>query len=112
MSILAKGLPFCERAGALHVTVHVTPKASRTRIAGLRIDAKGETALKIAVTAAPDQGKANAAVLRLLAREWDLPKRQIAIIQGKKNRRKLLRLSDASTALAQRLETWLETHHG
>ncbi|PCJ57416.1 MAG: hypothetical protein COA65_09540 [Rhodospirillaceae bacterium] len=112
---MAKGHPFSERAGVTGVTyvaVHVTPKASRTRIEGLRTDAKGETALKIAVTAAPDQGKANAAMCRLLAREWGLAKRQITIVQGAKARRKLLRLSDNRNALAQRLEAWLKTHHG
>lgn len=109
---MAKGLPFSAHAGALHVALHVTPKASHTRIEGLRTDAKGETALKISVTAAPDRGKANAAIVRLLAKEWGLPKGQIAIVQGETGRRKLRRLSTDHKALALRLEAWLESRNG
>lgn len=108
---MVKGSPFSERAGETYVAVQVTPKASRTRIEGLRTDAKGETALKIAVTAAPEQGKANAMVVRLLAKAWDLPQGRIAVVRGEKDRRKVLRLVEDRKTLARRLEAWLKSRH-
>ena len=65
-------LPFDAAAdGGLRVTLKVTPKAARAAIVGA--DADGNAFLKVAVTAAPERGKANAAAIKLLARAWRLP---------------------------------------
>ncbi len=94
------------------MAVHLSPKARQNRIEGVISDAEGGFALKISVTAAAENGKANAALIRLLAKEWRLAKGQITIVRGKKSRRKLLRLADASEALATQLDAWLKVHHG
>jgi len=48
--------------------------------------------LKVKITASPEKGKANAKLVELLAQEFGIAKSQIAIIQGLKNRNKIIRI--------------------
>ena len=106
------GLPFRPVADGLRVTLRVTPKASANRIAGMAVDAEGAPALKVGVTAPPDKGKANTAVVRLLAKEWGLPKSDMEIILGETSRSKSLLIRGDGMVLMQRLRQWcLEKGH-
>jgi uncharacterized protein (TIGR00251 family) len=71
------------RKGVLHVSVRVKPRASRTRILGVR-----EGALEVAVAAAPVDGRANAALVDELSRFLRLPRRDIRVLRGKHGRNK------------------------
>ena len=59
------------------LNLKVTPKASRNAISGWR----GDT-LRLSVTAAPEKGKANQAVITLLAEALDLPRSSLCIVRG------------------------------
>jgi uncharacterized protein (TIGR00251 family) len=89
----------------LRLRVKVKPQARRNAIEGIVPDPEGE-ALAVSVTAAPEDGKANAAVMALLARTWKLPASSFSIAQGATARRKLLRLAGDSAALAAAIEAW------
>ena len=102
--------PFSEIATGLKVAVRLTPKASRDRIDGLAPEADGGRVLKVAVTAVPEDGKANAALVKLLAKQWKLPKTSIAVIAGATDRRKTLLISGDAAALRLRLEQWIIDH--
>lgn len=67
------------------VEVRVIPKASSNEIVGW----EGES-LKVRVTAAPDKGKANKAVVKLLADELDVAKSDIVVVKGETSRDKVL----------------------
>jgi uncharacterized protein (TIGR00251 family) len=69
------------RDGVL-VTVKVTPRARREGIE----PAGADTALRVRVTEAPESGKANAAVLALLARHWRVPKTSLTMVTGSSSR--------------------------
>ncbi len=56
-------------------------------------------ALRVPVTAAPEDGKANAAVIALLARTWRVPRRAITVIRGSAARRKTIRVEGDPAAL-------------
>ena len=73
------------------VAVHVTPKASRDEIAGWR-----GSELSVRVTAAPDGGKANAAVCALLARALDVPKSSVQVRRGFAARHKAVEVDGVS----------------
>jgi len=78
------------RADSIETTtlaVWVQPNASRQRIVGMRGDA-----LKIAVTAPPEKGKANKAVERLLASQFGLPNSAVSVVAGLAARRKAVKL--------------------
>ncbi len=101
------GPPFAAAADGLRVRVKVTPRAGRNRVDGLAPGADGEMALKVAVTAAPADGKANAAVIDLLAAEWRVPKSTIQVVLGAAGRRKVLHLAGDPAALGRLLGDWL-----
>jgi uncharacterized protein (TIGR00251 family) len=65
------------------LSVKVVPGASRDRIVGPLGDA-----LKIAVSAAPEGGKANQAVLGLLAEHLGIARNQMSILSGHTQPRK------------------------
>jgi uncharacterized protein (TIGR00251 family) len=77
-------------AGGVRLAVKLTPKASRNRIEGVTADGDGFGLLKISVTAVPEDGKANKALIDLLAKSWKIAKRSIQIISGATDRRKIL----------------------
>jgi uncharacterized protein YggU (UPF0235/DUF167 family) len=59
------------------------------------------------VTAAPEGGKANAALIALLARTWRLPKRDLAIVLGAADRRKTVHVAGDPRELMRRIEAGL-----
>ena len=66
--------------------VRVTPKASANRV---RIEDRTEGPfVRVDVTVAPEDGKANKQVIKLLAKELRLPKPTFAIIRGHTSRDK------------------------
>ena len=89
----------------IKLSVKVTPKASSDRIQGWAEDEDGaqglSRVLKIAVTAVPEDGKANKAVIALLAKRLKLPKSAIEITSGATDRRKTLLIDGDEGLLAQ-----------
>ena len=85
--------PVSRAADGVRVALKVTPKAAVDRIVGCEDDAEGGRVLQVAVTAAPEDGKANDAVIALLAKAWKLPKRDLSIAIGAASRRKVLHVA-------------------
>ena len=100
--------PFAPFPGGVRVAVRVTPRAGRERIGAVAADADGGAVLKLAVTAAPQGGKANRAAIRLLSKAWRVPKSSIAVTAGAAERRKTLVVAGEPEALLHRLNEWLE----
>lgn len=95
-------------AGGVRLRLKVRPQARRVGIDGVVSDRDGE-ALSISVTAAPEDGKANAAVIALLAKALDVAKSSISVTQGAASRRKTIHIAGDGAALAAALESWRET---
>ncbi len=75
------------------IRVRLQPKASKNEITGVKVDpTTGEKVLQVRVTAPPVDGKANAALIKLLAKEFKAPKTKIQIIQGETSREKVIEL--------------------
>jgi uncharacterized protein len=91
-------LPVREDAGAVVFDVLVTPRASRERI-GPVIDGR----LKVAVTAPPVDGEANAAVCAALARALGVARSSVAVLRGESGRRKTVRVAGVSASVARGL---------
>lgn len=100
-------MPFRATPGGVRVRLKVTPKAKRNQIGGLLDEPDGGKALKIAVTTAPEDGKANDAVIALLAKEWGVAKSAISVVMGATDRRKLVEIRGAPQDLLTRLQDWL-----
>lgn len=76
----------------MHLIVHLTPKASHNKIEGWALDAKGQKVLRVKVTAVPEDGKANEALIKLLSKTLHLPKSKISLIRGMNSRVKQLEI--------------------
>ena len=91
-------------AGALSVSVRATPKGGRDSIDGTVELADGQTALKVRVRAAPTDGKANDALIRVLAKAVGVPPRAVTLLQGAAARTKTFRIEGDPARLAAALE--------
>lgn len=80
-------------ANAQNIAVRLTPKASSDRVGEIRTLPNGEEQLVVYVTAPPDNGKANEAMICLLAKHFNVAKSRMTIIRGHTNRNKLVRIS-------------------
>lgn len=85
----------------IRLDIKVTPKASADRVQGWTEDEQGGRVLKIMVTAPPEDGKANKAVIALLAKRLKLPKSAIELASGETARRKTLLIDGDEGLLAQ-----------
>jgi uncharacterized protein len=99
--------PFAADADGVRIRVHAHPGARRDAVEGLRPEGDGGVALKVSVRAAPADGKANAAIVKLLAAEWGLPKSALSVLAGATDRRKSFHLAGRPEALLAQLEGWL-----
>jgi uncharacterized protein (TIGR00251 family) len=85
-------LPFERTPSGVRLHIRLQPRARRERIEGIVAEPDGRVAFKVAVTAPPESGKANAALVALLGKSWRLPKSAIEIVGGAADRRKTLLL--------------------
>lgn len=96
-------LPYTPARGGIRLHVRATPKASKNTLDGLYKDADGASWLKVKVTAPPEDGKANKAVIRLLAKTLNLPASSITLLSGETSRQKTLLLDCEETDMARLL---------
>lgn len=96
---------YTKREDGLVITLRVTPKASRTDAVGV-VETPDGPALKIRVTAAPDKGKANAAVIALMAKTFSVAKSDVALLSGATDRRKVVHVSSIVSELATTADQW------
>lgn len=89
---------------AATLSVWAQPGAARERVVTRMGDA-----VKIAVTAPPEKGKANQAIERFLARELGVPAASVAVVAGAASKRKLVRIQGVS---ADALQSWVKSALG
>jgi len=77
-----------EIEGGVEITIKAVPGASRDRIVGPLGDA-----LKVQVSAPPEKGKANQAIVELIAAALRVTPRSISIVHGNSSPRKVARIS-------------------
>jgi len=73
--------------GKILLEIKAVPGASKTELAGIK-----DGRLRIRIAAAPEDGKANAELLRLLSRALGCPRRDLRLISGEKSRFKAVAL--------------------
>lgn len=100
--------PFSRTPDGVRVAVQVQPGASRTAVEGPRELADGVSVLKVRVGAPPEGGKANAQMVKLLAKSWRVPKSSIRVLTGQAERRKTLLVAGDPDRLLGQLAAWLK----
>jgi hypothetical protein len=90
--------------GGVVLAVRLTPKGGRDAIDDIAQLADGRSVLKVRVRAAPSEGEANAALLRLIAKAAGVPPRDVALTAGATARIKQLAISGDGPTLIAALE--------
>jgi len=87
-----------EKENSLILTLRVVPRSSNNKIDGLL----GE-ALKVRIQAPPVEGKANAYLLKFLAKQWKVPRRSLVLLAGETGRNKRLEIVNPPDELRKEL---------
>lgn len=101
---MTEALPLSDSQDGCILNIHVTPRAAQERIEGIETDAAGRIWLRVRVTAAPEDGKANKAVVKLLAKSWKIPASCFTVISGEAARYKRLRIDAPYQEIAECLK--------
>jgi uncharacterized protein (TIGR00251 family) len=88
-----------ERGDGLELRLRVTPRGGRDGIDGLETLSDGRQVLKVRVRAAPEEGAANEAVRRLVAKAFGRPVSAVTLAAGATARVKTLRIEGDPVSL-------------
>lgn len=80
------------------ISIKVLPRSSKNEIVG-----KDPNGYKIKLTAPPLEGKANKALIQLMAKKLRVPKRDIQIVSGTRSKHKSLHVTGLSAKAVEKL---------
>lgn len=92
-------LPVQRKGDALYLRLYLQPRASQNRFIGLHGDE-----LKVAITAPPVDGKANAHLLKWLARQCRVARTQVQLVTGESSRHKKVMITSPKELPAELAE--------
>jgi uncharacterized protein len=101
--------PLIPARNGLKLAVRLTPRAKADRVLAVAATADGKRVVRASVTAPPEDGRANEAMLQLLARVWQLSRRDLAIVAGAAGRRKTVSVAGDPQDLSDRLGALIAT---
>jgi uncharacterized protein len=90
----------------VRIALRLTPRAGADRLVGIVADVGGPV-VWAAVAAPAEAGRANAALVDLLARTCGVPRRDVAVLGGARSRRKLIQVTGDPATLLPRLSAAL-----
>ncbi|RUV70808.1 DUF167 domain-containing protein [Mesorhizobium sp. M1A.F.Ca.IN.020.30.1.1] len=96
--------PFRPRDDGIDLFVRLTPKAAVDRIEGIETAADGRSHLKARVRAVPENGAANTALERMMAKALGVPGSAVSVVAGGTSRLKTLGIWGDAAELAKRVE--------
>ncbi|MBY5408557.1 DUF167 domain-containing protein [Rhizobium leguminosarum] len=91
----------------LRLAVRLTPNGGRDALDGIEADGEGKAFLKARVTSVPEKGKANKALILLIAKSLRIPKSSVSLVSGETARKKILRIDGDPEDLLKKLEMFL-----
>ncbi len=100
--------PWQETADGLSLVVRLTPKGGRDELDGIGEGPDGAV-LKARVRAAPTDGQANRAIVKLIAKSLGVPKRAVQLTAGQKSRIKNFHIDGDPAALSAQMHALVLT---
>jgi len=97
-------MPSNQRSNCLRFALRLTPKGGRDAIEGWVRAPSGAVMLKARVAAPPEDGKANTALVALLAKTLAVPKSAVTITGGGKVRLKRIEIRGDPDVLSDRIK--------
>jgi uncharacterized protein YggU (UPF0235/DUF167 family) len=95
------------RQGGLSVAVRLTPRGGRDALDGIETLSDGRHVLALRVRAMPEDGAANAALCRLVAKGCGVAPSRVRLAAGATARIKRLTIDGEPDVLAAAFETWI-----
>ncbi len=99
-------LPYRIEPEGLILFVRLTPKGGRDGVDGIETGADGKAYLKVRVRAVPEDGKANAALVALLAKQAGVPRSGVCVVAGQASRLKQVEIKGDAQAILTLLFGW------
>lgn len=99
--------PVTPIAEGVRLRIRLTPKAARAGFGPLERNAAGEVFLKARVTTAPEDGKANKSLVKMLARALKLPAGDISVASGATSRNKQILIKGDGPEHVARITNWI-----
>lgn len=96
--------PWLKGGDHVRLAVRLTPNGGRDAVEGIETDANGDARLKMRVSAVPEKGKANKAMIAALAKALGLAKSSIDLVSGDTARQKILRIEGDPEDIVRKLE--------
>lgn len=91
-------LRLTEKDGGVTVDIQVKPRSSREAVGPVQADR-----LLVSVNAPPVDGKANEAVVRVLAATFGVARSAVTIVRGETGKKKTVRLAGVTAAAVEKL---------
>ena len=85
--------PIIPTRDGVRVAIRLSPRARSEGLLGLSLAAEGGRVVKATVIVPAQDGRANEALLQLLAKVWRLPRRDFSIVAGATSRRKTVHVA-------------------
>jgi uncharacterized protein (TIGR00251 family) len=101
--------PFSVGPDGLTLHIRLTPKGGRDAVDGIEQLSNGQSVLKVRVRALPEEGKANRALITLLAETFDCAASSIEIVSGATARIKTVKIAGHGQTLGERLKAGLSS---
>jgi hypothetical protein len=92
--------PWTVTVDGLLLTVRLTPKGRRNSIDGIETLSDGRAVLKARVRALPEDGEANAALVKLIAKTVGVSASRVSVQSGHTSRLKVLKIDGNSAEIA------------
>lgn len=90
--------------------MRLTPKAGRDAVDGIKPTADGGSEVSVKVTAVPEKGRANEALLRLLAKQLHVAPGRLSLAAGATDRHKQVAFDGPPEDWLPGLRAWLAPH--
>ena len=101
--MLAAGSPWQASPEGLRIAVRLTPRGGRDAFGKVEVLSDGRPVLAARVRAAPTEGEANTALIRLVARTLKVSASQVSIAQGATGRVKMVLVEGDGAVLGEAL---------
>lgn len=89
----------------IRLAIRLTPNGGRDDVDGVELNGNGEAHLKVRVSDVPEKGKANKALIAMLAKRLGIAKSAITLVSGDTARQKILRIDGDPEDLQEKLKT-------
>ena len=95
--------PLSLKGNGVQVEIRLSPGAKTSRLTGIADAAGGRRVIRASVASPPEEGRANEALLQLLAHSWRLPRRDLSIVRGFTSRNKAIHVTGDPQQLIRKI---------